>query len=809
MSGTSPPRGSLPALSRRAALLLLWVFIALYVANFGALSLLQNAAFETSAADMGNMNQAAWHTLHKGYPADSFEGIVVPRFAGHVEPFFYLLAVPYSLFQRAEMLLVLQSLGIALGAIPAYMLARSVLASQAAGLTMAAVYLLTPSLQAANLTEFHPVAFAAPFFLFSFYYLQKGSHLPFLFWAFLAASVKEDMSLLVAFLGLYALAHWARTRPRSNRRALAAGSLALTGGIAWFIICVYIIIPHFSATGSMVLFDRYSDVGGSPQGLLRTIFTNPLLVAQHLLAPEKISYLLGLLVSVGFLALAAPWALLLSAPSLGINMLSDYPPMYSGLSHYSAPIVPFVIIGAVYGTRTVAGALQRWRRLSAGRALAVCLGWLALSAFLYQTAVGFTPLSLQFRIPRVTAHHRDIAALAAQIPPDAVVSVQPPLQPHVSSRALVYPFPIVNDASFILLDVTARPTMHPNDLKSTIDRLLAQEGFGVLDARDGYILLQRGEAARSLPEGFYSAWRTPAAQPQYRVEVDFGPSLRLLGYDIEDIDEGRQPWTRARFYWQARGPLAPDLRLYPVYLDETGRIVEDTEQRPLVATLWYPLAEWREGERVVVETLPWPVGDRFRLAIGVVQGHDWGNAAARLPAQLIRFDVPVRRLEDGLLVEVGRFERRLKRLRLAPLQPAPRPARRIDARFGDEIALLGYDVQPGDAAARPGQTLELTLYWQALARPTIDYHTFTHVYDESGRVAAQSDGLTGGKQPTSWWFPGHVYTGTRVITIAADAPGALRPAIIVGVYDFDTGARLPVSLDRKAQGDALTIPLAP
>jgi hypothetical protein len=44
----------------RRALIILWLMIALYALNFGVLSVLQNAAYETGAADLGNMNQAAW-----------------------------------------------------------------------------------------------------------------------------------------------------------------------------------------------------------------------------------------------------------------------------------------------------------------------------------------------------------------------------------------------------------------------------------------------------------------------------------------------------------------------------------------------------------------------------------------------------------------------------------------------------------------------------------------------------------------------------------------------------------------------------
>jgi hypothetical protein len=43
--------------------------------------------------------------------------------------------------------------------------------------------------------------------------------------------------------------------------------------------------------------------------------------------------------------------------------------------------------------------------------------------------------------------------------------------------------------------------MHPNDWQS-FDRLTGQEGFGIADAADGYVLPARPAGAAALPDAF-------------------------------------------------------------------------------------------------------------------------------------------------------------------------------------------------------------------------------------------------------------------------------------------------------------------
>ena len=87
---------------------------------------------------------------------------------------------------------------IALGALPVYWLAREATATgqhrvfpAAFGVAAALAYLLYPPLEAANLTEFHPVALAPTFFLFAFYYLWRRAYWRYGLFALLAMSCKR------------------------------------------------------------------------------------------------------------------------------------------------------------------------------------------------------------------------------------------------------------------------------------------------------------------------------------------------------------------------------------------------------------------------------------------------------------------------------------------------------------------------------------------------------------------------------------------------------------------------------------------
>jgi len=60
-----------------------------------------------------------------------------------------------------------------------------------AGLSLAAVYLLFPGLQAANLTEFHATTLAVTPMLLALHYARRGRYGPMWLWALVVMMVKR------------------------------------------------------------------------------------------------------------------------------------------------------------------------------------------------------------------------------------------------------------------------------------------------------------------------------------------------------------------------------------------------------------------------------------------------------------------------------------------------------------------------------------------------------------------------------------------------------------------------------------------
>jgi hypothetical protein len=120
------------------------------------------------------------------------------------------------------------------------------------------------------------------------------------------------------------------------------------------------------------------------------------------------------------------------------------------------------------------------------------------------------------------------------------------------------------------------------------------------------------------------------------------------------------------------------------------------------------------------------------------------------------------------------------------------------ANLGDQVTLLGYDVSP--EVVRPGQTLDLTLYWQARRQMSEDYTVFTHLVAAGGRMVAQQDNQPAeGRYPTSAWDAGEIVVDQYRLTVAPDAPGG-EYHLEVGMYLLSTLERLKiVGGDEKGQ----------
>ncbi|MCC6166221.1 MAG: DUF2079 domain-containing protein [Caldilineaceae bacterium] len=755
-----------------------------YAATFSLITLERYAAFEARALDMGNLNQAIWNTAHGNWFHLTNQPGTVNRLSLHVEPILLPIAALYRLYPQPPLLLVLQAMVVALGALPLFALARRQLHGDWAALAFALVYLLHPTIQAANWLEFHPVTLAPTFLLAAFYFLVAGRAGWFALFAVLAASCKEEMALLVFMLGLYALVIQRRAR---------WGLITMALALVWAWLAVFVIQTRFAAGN--IHWGRYGYLGETPGAMVASLLTRPGLVWAQLAAAQAGDYLWKLLWPTGFLALLAPEALLLALPSLAINLLADFPPMHQVHTLiYAAPIVPFVLAAAVMGL----ARLRDWlgQRAAWGRWVVPGMaGLVLLLGLVDQRLHGYLPGSGNALALTVTEHHRRAAPLIAQITPDAKVSAQDRLNPHVSGRETVYIFPRIEDAGTVLVDVTGPAwPQHPNDVRATVDGLLA-DGFGVAAAEDGYLLLRRGVRAGPLPAAFYTVWQRPDARPSNTQPAIFGDELRLLGHEVTADRYGE---LVVNLLWETPVPLGRDLRFYVAYLAPDGTLLHDSEFYPPVVVLWYPTSTWTPGMPVQLSTLPWTLeADRFTLALGVYAGENWAEGD-RLAVDAADSGLPA--LENGTLLRLGGYQRSPS----GGWTPIPfdtgAPAVPLDVRFGPSLALEGVTLP---ATAQAGALLPFTVFWRTDAPVEQDYTAFVHLLDAAGSTAAQIDWQPRdalGPLPTSAWLPGHRVVDVQTLRLPDElAPGVYR--LIAGLYDWRDGARLPAQGAQALPGD--------
>ena len=321
-------------------------------------AILRYDTFKATAFDLGNMDQVMWNTIHGRlfqFTNQAIDWYGPPtRLAIHFEPIILPLSLLYLFFADPRTLLIFQTLALASGALPVFLLTRKTIPGWTLlAPVMALAYLLSPALLGLNIFDFHPVSLATPLLLYALLALAYKRYIWFLIACILAASCKEDIPLVIAVLGILLI--WKYKLPR-------LGTALIIGGVLWSFVAFRLVIPHFyPGVQANNYWYRYESLGSSPGAAVLNIFIRPWLFLGLFFTLERIYYLASLLRSVGFLPLLAPEWLLPTLPSLAVNLLGNDPLLYSGVYHYNAAIIPFLMLSAIHGTSRFLALWQGWR----------------------------------------------------------------------------------------------------------------------------------------------------------------------------------------------------------------------------------------------------------------------------------------------------------------------------------------------------------------------------------------------------------------------------------------------------------------
>jgi uncharacterized membrane protein len=338
---------------------LLILIMVSYMVAIGYQAILRYETFKAGAFDLGNMDQVLWNTIHGRFFQFTNQAIdwygPPTRLAIHFEPIILPLSLLYAFHADPRILLIFQTLVLVSGALPVFLLTRRYIPEWPIfAPLMATAYLLSPALLGLNIFDFHPVSLATPLLLFAILALTYKHYVWFLIACIFACMCKEDIPLSVALLGILVI--WKYKLPR-------LGTVLLIGGLLWSLLAFKVIIPHFyPGVQANNYWYRYEALGSSPGAAVANLVFHPWLLFTTFFSLDRFFYLVGLVRSVGFLPLLAPVWLIPALPSLAVNLLSTDPLLYSGVYHYNAAIIPFVMVSAIHGTRRLIFIWQEWRQ---------------------------------------------------------------------------------------------------------------------------------------------------------------------------------------------------------------------------------------------------------------------------------------------------------------------------------------------------------------------------------------------------------------------------------------------------------------
>lgn len=265
----------------------------------------------------------------------------------------------------------------------------------------------------------------------------------------------------------------------------------------------------------------------------------------------------------------------------------------------------------------------------------------------------------------------------------------------------------------------------------------------------------------------------PIANP---VNAQFDGLITLLGYEINDTEFVPGQPIDLKLYWEVTGKPPGNYLLFVHLMDEVQTMVTQRDTHPGLGN--FPSSQWLPGDRFV-ETIRLYVPETAYVPnLATINIGYYAPGAYRLAI----YDQLGNHIGDSL---------ELATLRLMPGKGKwPNPQ---DQNFNREIKLVGYDIDERELL--PGESLNLTLFWQAEEDVTSDYLVQVKLVDEEGHPwALVEEKPQNGLSPTDRWFSGQEIHDNHQLSISPDIPEG-RFSLIISLVDAQDGTQPSIVAD--------------
>lgn len=522
----------------------LWQVVGVAVIFFGAIACLLLHRYFTYYAsyDQGIFNQVFWNNVHgrlfqstlssqlstNVIHAGELPSVAYRRLGQHFTPALLFWWPIYRLFPSPVTLSVLQAGFAAIAGVLLYFLARKHLEHRLSLAIMVSFYgaiaVLNP-----YLANFHDLG-QIPLMVFGLLLAMEHRR-----WGLFAGlclatlAVREDSAIALFGVGAYLLA--------SRRQPWFGGGVCLLS-VGYFVLVTTVLMPLFSDDISKRFmveeFGQYIDnQEASTLEVLGAMVTQPGLLLRELVTPldDTLEYLAGHWLPLAFVPALSPTAWVMAGPPLLKLTLTEGDDGLNASLRYALNVVPGMFYGAILwwagqGVRNFTRPLEALQPRFPSRnfrrfwnfCLVVSLVLTPLSnpsrtfSFILPDSFSpwvYVPVTLQWQ------RAAKIDQLLAEIPPTASVTATTYIVPHVSGRRVILRMPQVDylddrgtpqKVDFVVADfwrlrryqvAFRQDRARFETFIFFVQSVLAEGSYGLVEADDGLILLQRGVASDS------------------------------------------------------------------------------------------------------------------------------------------------------------------------------------------------------------------------------------------------------------------------------------------------------------------------
>ncbi len=439
-----------------------------------AISCLRYATYSSPNFDFGIWCNMFHHMKESFLPIVSSErDKLLSHFAVHISPIYYLLLPLYCIFPSPYTLQISQGIILAGGIIPFYLLAKHKNLSNKVIVLLSVAYAFSPALICGTSYDLHENCFLVPLLLWMFYFFEKGKYPLMYLAAFSVCMIKEDACLFVLFFGIFLFL--------SKKKYLHGIILAVLSA-AYFGLAMFLLTKF----GDGVLSDRFNNYMYEDNGLVgmvRIILADPAYVFTQTLKPEKLTYLLKLLLPLGFLPLATKKVshFVILLPFMLINLMTDYEYQFSIDFQYSFGAVACLIYLAVINAAALGDRPKKY--MSSLAAVAAVM--------LFLVTAGGRLSALDERYKSGAEEFATLNSALETLPEEASVKASTFFIPHIADRDEVYEIRSVNETDYVVFDMRPSLIHETDDLRV----LYAAMGYSTeLDIPDRIMIMKNPEA---------------------------------------------------------------------------------------------------------------------------------------------------------------------------------------------------------------------------------------------------------------------------------------------------------------------------